>query len=90
MNYAKAVRGTMQEMFGGMEHWADSHAPLGNGPRRQEELQGSIAVDAYYAAAERRNFQPGHELEDWLDAEAEVLAEREKLKPNSLRTLGDA
>jgi hypothetical protein len=47
MNYAKAVRGTMQEMFGGMEHWADSHAPLGNGPRRQEELQGSIAVDAY-------------------------------------------
>jgi len=33
-----------------------------------------VAVAAYYLA-ERRNFEPGHELEDWLAAEAEVLAE---------------
>ena len=27
---------------------------------------------AAYLRAERRNFEPGHELEDWLAAEAEV------------------
>jgi hypothetical protein len=30
-----------------------------------------IATAAYYRA-ERRGFLPGHELEDWLDAEREV------------------
>jgi hypothetical protein len=30
-----------------------------------------IAEAAYYRA-ERRGFAPGHELEDWLDAETEV------------------
>ena len=30
-----------------------------------------IAEAAYYRA-ERRGFEPGHELEDWLEAEAEV------------------
>jgi hypothetical protein len=30
-----------------------------------------IAEAAYYRA-QRRNFQPGHELEDWLEAEADV------------------
>jgi hypothetical protein len=34
-----------------------------------------ISVAAYYRA-ERRGFEPGHELEDWLAAERE-LAERE-------------
>jgi hypothetical protein len=29
-----------------------------------------IAVSAYYKA-QARGFQPGHELDDWLDAEAE-------------------
>ena len=27
---------------------------------------------AAYAAAEARDFEPGHELEDWLEAEAQV------------------
>lgn len=31
-----------------------------------------IAESAYYRA-ERRGFAPGHELEDWLQAEAELL-----------------
>jgi hypothetical protein len=30
-----------------------------------------IAKAAYFRA-ERRNFEPGHEVEDWLAAEAEV------------------
>jgi len=35
-----------------------------------------IALAAYYRA-QRRNFDPGHELEDWLEAEAEVNARLE-------------
>jgi hypothetical protein len=33
-----------------------------------------IAVTAY-AMAERRGFEPGHELEDWLNAEKQVQFE---------------
>jgi hypothetical protein len=36
-----------------------------------EERHQLIAEAAYYRA-ERRNFVPGHELEDWLAAEAEI------------------
>jgi hypothetical protein len=32
-----------------------------------------IATTAYYLAAER-NFAPGHELDDWLEAERRVRA----------------
>ena len=38
-----------------------------------EELGGMIATAAYYLAA-ARNFTPGHELEDWLEAERTVRA----------------
>jgi hypothetical protein len=44
-----------------------------------EELHQAIAVLAYHYA-ERRNFEPGHELDDWLDAESALLAERESMK----------
>jgi len=36
-----------------------------------EERQQKIATAAYYKA-EARGFEPGHELEDWLTAEAEL------------------
>jgi hypothetical protein len=36
-----------------------------------DERQRRIELAAYYRA-ERRGFEPGHELEDWLDAEAET------------------
>jgi hypothetical protein len=36
-----------------------------------EERAHMIAEAAYYRA-ERRGFAPGHELEDWLAAEAEI------------------
>ena len=35
------------------------------------DMAGMIATAAYYLAAER-NFAPGHELEDWLEAERRV------------------
>ncbi|KAA6187071.1 DUF2934 domain-containing protein [Thiohalocapsa marina] len=33
-----------------------------------------MIADAAYYLAEKRNFAPGHEQEDWLAAEAEVDA----------------
>jgi len=40
-------------------------------PPSEAELQSRIAEAAYYRA-ERRGFQPGFEIEDWLAAEAET------------------
>jgi hypothetical protein len=40
-------------------------------PRAPEDRQALIA-QAAYLIAERRGFEPGHELEDWLAAESEV------------------
>lgn len=47
----------------------------GDAPRRDpvsaEERQRMIATAAYLRA-ERRGFAPGHETEDWLEAEADI------------------
>jgi hypothetical protein len=40
----------------------------------EEELQERIAERAYYRA-EQRGFAPGHEQEDWAEAEREVREE---------------
>lgn len=37
-----------------------------------EEVRKLIAEAAYYRA-KKRGFTPGHEVEDWIQAEAEVL-----------------
>ncbi len=37
-----------------------------------EEVRRLIAEAAYYRA-KKRGFTPGHEVEDWVQAEAEVL-----------------
>lgn len=37
-----------------------------------ENLRQLISEAAYYRA-KRRGFAPGHELEDWIQAEAEVM-----------------
>ena len=39
----------------------------------ESERRAVIAIEAYLRA-ERRNFAAGHEVEDWLAAEAEVNA----------------
>lgn len=36
-----------------------------------------IAVAAYYKA-QARGYEPGHELQDWLDAEAEIMKKTRK------------
>jgi len=38
----------------------------------REELQRLISEAAYFRA-KQRGFEPGHELEDWIQAEAEVM-----------------
>lgn len=35
------------------------------------DMSGMIATAAYYLA-ERRHFAPGHELEDWIEAEKQI------------------
>jgi DUF2934 family protein len=42
-------------------------------PEPPDERARRVAEAAYYIA-ERRNFEPGHELEDWLEAEAALRA----------------
>ena len=37
-----------------------------------EETRRRIAEAAYFRA-KGRNFEPGHELEDWVEAESEVM-----------------
>jgi hypothetical protein len=51
---------------------AHSAAPMG-----RDEM---IAVAAYYLA-ERRAFEPGHEIEDWLEAEKQIDASRSVHRP---------
>lgn len=38
------------------------------------EMRHDIIAQAAYFRAQRRDFEPGHELDDWLAAEAEVDA----------------
>ena len=64
------------------EHSADASASAAgqvedvqNGQDADVERRRRIAVAAYYRA-ERRGFAPGCEMDDWIEAEAEVLQGR--------------
>ncbi len=46
-------------------------------PPDQTQLEKMVAEAAYYLA-EKRNFEPGWEHEDWLSAKAAVMAELER------------
>ena len=37
----------------------------------KDEFRKMVAVDAYYRA-QKRGFEPGHEMDDWLEAEQEI------------------
>ena len=39
------------------------------------EFREMVAKNAYYRA-EKRNFEDGYELEDWLEAEQEIRSQR--------------
>lgn len=40
----------------------------------EDELRRRVAEAAYYLA-ERRGFEPGHDVDDWLEAEQQVKDE---------------
>ena len=40
-----------------------------------EEFRKIVATDAYYIA-EKRGFEPGHDIDDWLEAEQEIRKQR--------------
>lgn len=40
-----------------------------------DEVREMVAKNAYYRA-EKRGFEDGYELEDWLEAEQEISAQR--------------
>ena len=46
-------------------------------PSLSESREARIAERAYWRA-ERRNFEPGHELEDWLHAEHEIDSQKKR------------
>lgn len=41
-------------------------------PARESDAQRAMIAELAYFRAERRGFAPGGELQDWLEAEAEV------------------
>lgn len=59
--------GSLTASAGGAVHAADRQGD----PMAAEERQHRIAVAAYYRA-ECRGFRPGCEMDDWLEAEAEI------------------
>ena len=61
-------RGVMEQMRGRRSRERQALPARSADPARRH---ASIAEAAYYRA-ERRGFAPGHELDDWLQAEADV------------------
>ena len=61
---ANSSKRVMTSDSGGTESDGASRSPA--------DLRQEIAVTAYFLA-ERRNFEPGHDADDWFTAEAQVL-----------------
>jgi hypothetical protein len=47
------------------------------------EQRSALIAEAAYFLAEKRGFEPGHEAEDWLRAEAEVDARLLQRSPSN-------
>lgn len=59
-----------------------------NLPPQPLALQAMIAEAAYFRA-EKRGFAPGHEFDDWLTAEQEILARSDRLAADRVRLTMD-
>jgi hypothetical protein len=79
MTSSQTVVGKAKAVSNVVKTEAASKASASTNLRGPEELHQAIAAVAYHRA-ESRNFEPGHEVEDWLYAEAEVLAEMGGMK----------
>jgi hypothetical protein len=49
-------------------------SPFSGSPESQSPSPEQVAIAAYYRAA-ARGFEPGHETEDWLEAEQELRSQ---------------
>jgi len=52
---------------------AKAKNPLAAGPKISAQERHTLIARAAYFRAEKRGFAPGGELQDWVEAEAEVL-----------------
>ncbi len=59
----------------------ESALELGSSEIEGDDKQSRIAVLAYYKA-EARGYEPGYEMQDWLDAESEIM---EKTKGEKIK-----
>ena len=55
-----------------------------NGDIDLEELREMVSVNAYYRA-EKRKFEPGHEMDDWHEAELEITSQYLQLIRKSIK-----
>jgi hypothetical protein len=67
---ATSEKGTAKPVNGGKS----THAGEWQGVAKGEDIHEMIATAAYYRA-ERRGFTDGGEMEDWLEAEEEIIAD---------------
>lgn len=49
-----------------------SSVPKLNAEKLKAEKRHALIAEAAYLRSERRGFAPGHEVEDWVAAEAEI------------------
>lgn len=54
-----------------------THSVSKSASAMKDDLSDYIAAAAYFKA-ESRGFEPGHELDDWLDAEVELMSMQPK------------
>ncbi len=65
-----------EETRAGPDATHEDHELSGDREEHAPDLEERIRLTAYFCA-ERRGFAPGHELSDWLEAEAVVRGECE-------------
>ncbi|HEY5293259.1 MAG TPA: DUF2934 domain-containing protein [Burkholderiales bacterium] len=60
-------------MVAGKSKQGNSEVRPGSGPAISAQERQMLIARAAYFRAEKRGFAPGGELQDWVEAEAEVL-----------------
>jgi Protein of unknown function (DUF2934) len=55
---------------------------IGMESKTENEDKTSRIAELAYFKAEARGYEPGHEMQDWLDAEAEVMSKTKGEKTN--------
>jgi hypothetical protein len=81
------IKGTPQAGHGtkSPEHESAPSPVFTQNPSIDQEGRRRKVAEAAYYRAEARGFATGYELQDWLDAEAEI---DRKLSPSEVRDLG--